>query len=109
MAGFTVTKVNYAALESGISKFNTCKAELADAYMKMSTEAMALCNTWKSPASQAFMNRMSELIANIKTSDATIEQAVQGLQTALETFREAENMTTSLLSNMAEVSPFSGV
>ena len=106
MVGFTITKVNYAAIESGISKFNTCKAEAADAYQKMATEAMALCNSWKSPASQAFSSRMSELIANIRTSDATIQQAVQGLQTALDTFREAESTAQSLLSSIEDVSPF---
>jgi len=108
MSGFTVTKVNYAALEGAISKFNTCKAELADAYQKMATEAMSLGNTWKSPASQTFMSRMSELVANIRTSDGTVEQAVQGLQVALDTFREAEATASSLLSSMEDVSPFGG-
>lgn len=108
MAGFQVTKVNYAALETAISNFKARKAELADAYEKMATESMALGSTWKSPASQAFMDRMSDLIANLKTSDGTVEQAVQGLQTALDTYREAEETAQGLLNAMADVSPFAG-
>jgi len=54
------------------------------------------------------MSRMSELVANIRTSDGTVEQAVQGLQVALDTFREAEATASSLLSSMEDVSPFGG-
>lgn len=107
MAGERI-KVTTAELRQAIAKFNTCKAEMAAAYGQMSTEAMVLNGSWDGEASQAFMDRFSELVANIRTSDATIEQAVKGLETAAQAYEEAEEANVSSGDGMAEAPSFKG-
>lgn len=107
MAGERI-KVTTAELRQAIAKFNTCKAEMAAAYGQMSAEAMALNGSWDGEASQAFMDRFSELITNIRTSDATIEQAVKGLETAAQAYEEAEEANVSSGDGMAEAPSFKG-
>lgn len=99
-------KVKYEELMQAVNKFNTCKSELAAAYGQMATEAMTLNNYWDGPASQAFLDRFSQLQENIRTSDATIEQAVKGLQEAAEIYAEVEETISN--QNMTEAPSFDG-
>lgn len=101
-------KVNTDELRAAMDKFNTCKAEMAAAYGQMSTEVMALNATWDGEASTAFMERFSELVVNIRTSDATIEQAVNGLKTAVDIFDNTENDVSTHGQNMTEAPSFAG-
>ncbi|MGN0996882.1 MAG: WXG100 family type VII secretion target [Candidatus Ventricola sp.] len=101
-------KVTTSELRQAISKFNSCKNEMANAYQQMATEAMSLNSTWDGEASNAFMEQFSELITNIRTSDQTIEQAVKGLEAAAGFYEEAEEELTSHGSGMTEAPPFSG-
>ncbi|MBP3522977.1 MAG: WXG100 family type VII secretion target [Clostridia bacterium] len=101
-------KVTTDELRQAISKFNTCKDEMAQAYAQMSTEAMTLNSSWDGEASQAFMEQFSELITNIRTSDATIEQAVKGLEAAAGFFEAAEEDISSMGEGMTEAPAFNG-
>ncbi len=97
-------KVTYQELMQAVNKFNTCKAELAAAYSQMATEAMTLNNYWDGPASQAFFDRFSQLVENIRTSDGTIDQAVKGLQEAAAIYAEVEK--TISMQNMPQPPTF---
>lgn len=109
MPAYDFIKADIPALQNAISKFRTCKDQLATAYGQMATEAMSLDATWNGEANAAFMDRFAELTANIRTSDATIDQAVTGLQTAVDEYTEAENLASSMLDGMTEAtSPFGG-
>lgn len=99
-------KVTSDELRRTMNKFNTCKEEMAQAYKQMSVEAKALSSTWEGEASQAFMNRFDELIANISTSDATIEQAVAGLEAAAQAYEKAESGNVKIGQNMRKASRF---
>lgn len=101
-------KVTTSELRDAINKFNTCKDELAMAYGQMSTEVLALNSTWNGDASVAFVDRFSEMVTNIRTSDATIEQAVKGLQVAADEYDAAEEETSGWLESMPDASPFNG-
>lgn len=101
-------KVEVSELHDAISKFQTCKDQLATAYGQMSTEVMALNNTWNGPASDAFVERFGELVANIRTSDATIEQAIAGLKEAADIYEEVEIAQESTWTGATEASPFNG-
>lgn len=101
-------KVTTAELRQAIARFNNCKAEMAAAYGQMSTEAMVLNGSWDGEASQAFMKQFGELVANIRTSDATIEQAVRGLEIAAQAYEEAEEANVSGGGGMAEAPTFKG-
>lgn len=99
-------KVSTDELKQAISKFNTCKQEMAQAYSQMAMEAMSLNSSWDGEANRAFMDQFSEMITNIRTSDATIEQAVKGLEAAAGFYGDAENKNTSQGESMTEASPF---
>lgn len=108
MAGIDRINVSIDELNAAITKFNNCKQEMSAAYGQMATEVLALGSTWNGAASEAFINRFGELTTNIRTSDATIEQAVQGLQTAVEEYTKAEQEASQLLGSMTDASPFAG-
>lgn len=108
MAGIDRINVSIDELNAAISKFNSCKQEMAAAYGQMATEVLSLGSTWNGAASEAFINRFGELTTNIKTSDATIEQAVQGLQVAVDEYTRAEEEASNLLNSMTDASPFAG-
>ena len=101
-------KVKTEELRAAITKFNTCKDEMAQAYSQMSTEVLALNSSWDGEANQAFTDRFSELINNIRTSDATIEQAVKGLETAATAYENAENENVGTGESMTEAPGFFG-
>ena len=101
-------KVKTDELRTAITKFETCKDELQQAYGRMASEVMALNSSWDGEASVAFMDRFSELINNIKTSDATIDQAVAGLKTAAEIYEEEENELATHGDSMTEAPSFKG-
>jgi len=107
MAGERI-KVTSDELRQAIAKFNTCKEEMAQAYGQMSTEVMTLNSYWDGEASQAFIDQFSEMIANIRTSDATIEQAVKGLETAAQAYEAAEESNVSIGDSMTEAPNFAG-
>lgn len=101
-------KVDVEKLRETIGKFQNCKDQLATAYNQMSTEVMALNSSWNGPASEAFVEKFSELVANIRTSDPTIEQAVAGLKEAAEIYDEVESDVTGSWDGAAEASAFQG-
>ena len=96
--------------DEAIAKFQTCKDQFAAAYNQMSTEILALNSTWNGPASEAAVEQFSQLIANLRTSDATVEQAVTGLKKAAEIYRNTHNAVVEWWDGIAEVSasPFGG-
>ena len=55
-----------------------------------------------------FFDRCSQLIANIRTSDATIEQAVEGLEKAAGIYEAVENENLNLGEGMTQAPEFSG-
>jgi len=99
-------KVTSDKLRQAMNRFNTCKEEMAQAYRQMSSEVKALSSTWEGEASQAFMSRFDELIANISTSDATIDQAVAGLEAAAQAYENAESGNVKIGQNMRKASTF---
>lgn len=105
MADYKI-KVSIEEMEATINKFETCKAEMAAAYGQMSAEVLSLNSTWNGEASQAFVDRFSELTANLKTSDATVDQAVNGLKAAIEIYSETEADNAEGFSSMTDASPF---
>lgn len=105
MAGERI-KVDTSELRQAIRKFNICKEEMAQAYAQMSAEVMALNSSWDGEASQAFMEQFSELVANIRTSDATIEQAVKGLEVAVQAYDDAESDNSKIAESVPEAPPF---
>ncbi len=100
--------VNVEELRTAIAQFERCKSELANAYGAMASEVLSLSSSWKSPASQAFVAQFADLQNNIKTSDGTIEQAVNGLKTAAEVYEEVLDETGAMFENMTDASPFQG-
>lgn len=107
MADYRV-KVSSDELRQAVARFNTCKAEIMQAYAAMATDAMTLNTSWDGEASQAFFDRCSQLIANIRTSDATIEQAVEGLEKAAGIYEAVENENLNLGEGMTQAPEFSG-
>ena len=105
MAGERI-KVTSSELRQAIAKFNTCKSEMQNAYSQMAMEVMALNSSWDGEASQAFMEQFSELIANIRTSDATIEQAVKGLEVAANVYEEVEETNIGIGDSVMEAPAF---
>lgn len=99
-------RVTHQELMQAVNKFNQCKSEMAAAYGQMSAEVMTLNNYWDGPASQAFLDRFSQLVENIRTSDATIDQAMKGLTEAAEIFAEAEENISK--QNMTQAPDFGG-
>ena len=108
MASIDRINVSIEELQNTITKFNSCKDQLAAAYGQMAAEVMAVNSSWNGTASEAFMERFGELTANIKTSDATIDQAVKGLQVAVEEYSKAEETASSMRGNMTDANPFVG-
>ncbi|MBE5801778.1 MAG: WXG100 family type VII secretion target [Clostridiales bacterium] len=108
MASIDRINVSIEELSNTISKFSTAKEQLAAAYGQMATEVMALNSSWNGAASEAFVNRFSDLTNNIRTSDATMEQSIAGLKTAVEEYTRAEEEASSLLGSMTDASPFNG-
>ena len=107
MADYKI-KVSVEELESTISKFQSAKEQLTTAYGQMAAEVMALNSSWNGVASEAFVNRFSELTANIKTSDATMEQSIQGLKTAAQIYEEVTSEVSNVWSGATDASPFNG-
>ncbi|MBR6668673.1 MAG: WXG100 family type VII secretion target [Clostridia bacterium] len=101
-------KVSVEEMQETIGKFTNAKDQLAAAYGQMAAEVMALNSSWNGQASEAFVNRFSELTANIKTSDATMEQAITGLKTAAEIYEEVTADVSGMWSGAAEANPFNG-
>lgn len=99
-------KVTTDELRQAISKFNTCRQEMTQAYSQMAMEAMSLNSSWNGEASRTFMDQFSEMINNIRTSEPTIEQAVKGLEVAAREYRIAEGENITDGNNMKEGSPF---
>lgn len=105
MAGERI-KVTSDELRQAIAKFNMCKEEMAQAYGQMSTEVMVLNGSWDGEASQAFMDRFTELVTNIRTSDETIEQAVESLEKAAQAYELAEEQNTAIGEGVPDAPPF---
>ncbi|MBR5546628.1 MAG: WXG100 family type VII secretion target [Clostridia bacterium] len=101
-------KVSQEELQNTISQFQSAKEQLTTAYGQMAAEVMALNSSWNGAASEAFVNRFSELTANIKTSDATMEQAITGLKTAAEIYEEVTEAVSGMWSGASDASPFNG-
>ncbi len=100
-------KVKSDALEQTIRKFNACKDALADAYRQMKNAVNQVDASWQGDASQKFIAKFNEIYANLQTSDATVQQAVDGLQIALDQYTEVENMVIDLFGQVEEAAnPF---
>lgn len=100
--------VDVEKLRETVTKFQSCKEQLATAYGQMSTEVLAVNSTWNGAASDAFVDRFSELAANIRTSDATIEQAIVGLKNAAAIYEQVAGEVSSDWSGASESSGFQG-
>lgn len=100
-------KVKSDALEQAIRKFNTCKDALADAYRQMKNAVNQVDASWQGDASQAYIAKFNEIYANLQTSDATVQQAADGLQTALDQYTEVEGVVVGLFEEVEEAAnPF---
>lgn len=87
--------VDVEKLQETVTKFQSCKDQLAAAYGRMSVEVLAVNSTWNGIASSAFIERFSELAANLRTSDPTVEQAIAGLKKAAGIYKQVEEGVSS--------------
>lgn len=107
MSEYTI-KVSKEQMEETINQFKSAKEQLSSAYGQMAAEVMALNSSWNGEASEAFVNRFSDLTANIKTSDATMEQAITGLKTAAEIYEDVTDEISNMWGSATDASPFNG-
>ena len=107
MPGMDRIKVSEDALRNTVNKYNTCKNQFAAAYGQMAAEVLSLNASWNGTASDAYVNTFSELIVNIRTGDASLDEAITGLQKAIDEYVGANNIIVGMLQGMTEASsPF---
>lgn len=104
-----ITVVDYEAFSTCITKFKTCKEQASQAVAKMDSVINSLDATWDGAASQAAVNKFNAMKANLMTSDATIEQGINGLEKAVAAYQAANEAASQAMAAVTEASsPFAG-
>ncbi len=103
-ARITVTE---EAFQTALSQFTNCKDKLTIAYLQEISAVFTLDSSWNGDASETFKARFLELQEKLKTSDQTMEKAINDLQAALNIYSETESEASSLLESMTDTTdPF---
>lgn len=92
-----------------ISQFKSSKDMAQNAYLQMIAAVFALDNTWDGEANEAFKASFNDLVNNLKTSDATLDEAVKDLENAKVMYENVEYEIKGLMDSMSDTTdPFKG-
>ncbi len=95
------------AFMAAMSKFENCKNALQNAYLTMQSAVFTLDSTWNGDASEAFKSQFLKLSNNLKTSDGTIETAVNDIKMVVAGHEEVEAAVQALFDGLEDTTnPF---
>lgn len=95
------------ALATAEAKFEECKNRVQTAYLQMTSAVFTLDTTWNGEASEAFKNQYNDLQNNLKSSDTTLEKAINDLKQAKVIYNDVETQLQAVLAAMEDTTdPF---
>lgn len=102
MAVIDNLKMSREAMQTAISNFETRKASLENAYLKISNEVRVLDGTYHGEASERFKSQFDQLYKNLQQNETVMSNVIANLKTALSTYEEFEQAAANLINNAEE-------
>lgn len=109
MAVIDNLKMSREAMQTAISNFETRKASLENAYLKISNEVRVLDGTYHGEASEKFKSQFDQLYKNLQQNETVMGNVIANLKTALEIYEEQEQIATNLINNAEEGTAYTSV
>lgn len=98
MAVIDNLKLSKEAMETAISNFETRKAGLENAYLRISNEVRTLDGTWNGEASEKFKAQFETLYQNISQSEQVMTNIIESLRKALAEYTDIEAQASNAFS-----------
>lgn len=95
-----IIKVSASEMQAAVNIYTNARQGMDDAFGAMEQAMSHLDNCWKGPAWAAMMAKWHTINANIRRSDAAIEQAITGLNNTINTMVNAETTNTNTMKNL---------
>ena len=93
--------VSVSEMEATISKYESARSILHDAYSKLDSAKDHLDNCYKGPAYLALSAKYAGIYMNVRTADRAIDESVNGLRNTINEMKEAEGANVSGASSLS--------
>lgn len=105
MAGNDI-KVDIQAMETCISSYNAAKGKMMECVLTYTTALASLATDYTGRAALAMSGKVNQMLGNIKASYEKIDDCVNELKSAIETYSTTETANAKVGSDVDKGSPF---
>ena len=94
--------VSTAEMSATISKYETARGTLQDAFGKLQAAREHLDSCYKGPAYMALCAKWADIYLNVKTAERAIDDSVNGLRKTITEMDQAESNVSSTATSLEQ-------